>query len=68
MPDSDTSGAPPAARPRIRFGDNPTQVMPAEWAEHMFRALRSTERGRKQFGTLLAQAADSGGARDVTVQ
>jgi hypothetical protein len=70
MPDEDTGG--PPARTHIRFGDLPTQVMPAGWAEQMLRDLRSTEKGRKQFGELLARAADSGGtlapARDVTGQ
>lgn len=69
--EDNASGGPPA-RIHIRFGDLPTQVMPAEWAEQMFRDMRATDKGRKQFGDLIARAADSGGtrapARDVTGQ
>jgi hypothetical protein len=68
MPEDDTGG--PAARTHIRFGDLPTQVMPAGWAEQILRDLRATEKGRKQFGVFLARAADCDGtrvpARDVT--
>ena len=40
---------------RIRFGPNPNQSVPAEWAERMLTELASSK--RTVFGTLLSRAA-----------
>lgn len=39
---------------RIRFGDGPTQTIPADWAETILRKLA---KDRKKFGDLLRVAA-----------
>ncbi len=52
-----------AEEPRVRFGDRPSQTMPAEWAEVMLKAFAAEH--PLQFGKLLARAAlgDSNGHR-----